>query len=106
MSIMSTLKLSDVRHVAKLAKLKLTKEEEEKFQKQLSEVVDYIDELKKVDTSAVKPTSQTTGLENITREDKVEPTDTLTQDEALSGTEKVHNGYFVVPRVFEESRDT
>lgn len=100
---MSKLKKSDVEHVAKLAKLKLASKEIDKFSKQLSEIILYVEELNEVDTSKTKPTSQTTGLENVSREDKKTSDDCLSQEEALSGSEKVHNGYFVVPHVFDEN---
>lgn len=92
----------DVTHVARLANLTLTSKEVDKFSKQLSDVLGYIDELKKVDTSNVEPTSQTTGLENVTRNDERLPQFDLTQKQALSATEKVHNGYFVVPMILKE----
>ena len=98
---MGKLGKKDVRHVAKLAKLKLTSDEIDKFSKQLSEIISYVEELDEVDISKIEPTSQTTGLENIIREDKRKSDDCLSQEEALSGTEKTHNGYFVVPRIFE-----
>lgn len=59
----------DVSHVAKLANLTLTPEEEEKFATQLAAILDYISQLKEVDVSAVEPTSQVTGLTNVTRDD-------------------------------------
>ena len=61
-----------IEHVAKLAKLELTNAEVEKFQKQLSEVLDYFNILNEVDTDGIEPTSQVTGLENVMREDKME----------------------------------
>ncbi len=102
---MATLTSDDVKHIAKLANLPLTAEELKKFQKQLSSVVDYIDELQEVDTTNVEPTSQTTGLENVFRDDVVDVTRILTQEEALSGTEKTNNGYFVVDMVLENKQD-
>ncbi|MBI1864018.1 Asp-tRNA(Asn)/Glu-tRNA(Gln) amidotransferase subunit GatC [Candidatus Woesebacteria bacterium] len=74
---MSKLTINEVDHVAKLAKLTLTPEETKKFQKQLSAVVDYFNELQKVDTTGVEPTSQTTGLLNITRNDEIDVTNIL-----------------------------
>lgn len=62
---MGIISKNDVKHVAKLAKLELSDHEINKFSKQLSEIVTYVKELEKVDTSKVEPTSQTTGLENI-----------------------------------------
>jgi len=101
--LMSALTTDDVVHVAKLAKLNLTKEEVEKYKKQLSSVLAYFEELNEVDTKNVEPTSQTTGLKNITREDKIDPTRTLKLDDALSGTDKTKNGYFVVPAILDKN---
>ena len=61
----------DVRHLAQLAKLKLSAEETAKFAPQLADIVNFFEALKKVDTKNVVETSQTTGLENVTREDTI-----------------------------------
>ncbi len=84
----------DIAHIAKLANLTLTEEEKKKFQKQLEETVDYIEGLSEVETKDVEPISQVTGLENITREDKV--TRSLSQEEALKNAKSTHKGYFKV----------
>lgn len=60
----------EVRHIAKLARLGLTDKEVEKFQKELSPVLDYIEKLEKVDISGVEPTSHSVKVENVTRGDK------------------------------------
>ncbi len=98
---MGKLTAKDVKHVAKLAKLRLTSAEIAKFPKQLSAVISYVRELDEVDISKTKPTSQTTGLENVFRKDRKKLDACLSQEEALSGTEKDDHGYFVVPRIFE-----
>ena len=98
---MGIISKKNVEHVAKLAKLKLSNSEIDKFSKQLSEIITYVKELEKVDTLKIEPTSQTTGLENISRKDEINTESTLTQDEALSGTDSTHNGYFVVDAVFQ-----
>lgn len=102
---MAELTKSDVRHVATLASIKLTKREVEKFRKQLSKVISYVEELKKINTSKVEPTSQATGLENVTRKDEIKVDDCLSIEEALSGTEDIHNNYFIVPRIINEGRE-
>lgn len=61
----------EVKHIAKLARLGLTDEEIEKFQKELSSVLDYIEKLKEADISGIKPTSHSVLIENITRNDEV-----------------------------------
>lgn len=60
-----------VKHVAKLANLQLTEEEEEKYSQQLSKILDYVEQLNEVDTSQVKPTFNVSGQENVMAEDKV-----------------------------------
>lgn len=60
-----------VKHVAKLARIKLTDEEVKKFGKQLSSVLEYIDILAEVDTKDVVETSQVTGLTNVMDKDEV-----------------------------------
>ena len=65
----------EVRKIADLARIQLTEAEVEKFQKELSLVLDYVSELSQVDTEGVEPISQVTGLVNARREDKVETSD-------------------------------
>ncbi len=87
----------NVSHVAKLANLSLTKEEKEKFEKQLSETLDYVNQLKEIDTNGIEPTSQVTGLENVARNDEAIPS--FSQEESLSNTKNKHNGFFKVKAV-------
>lgn len=84
----------DVSRVAKLANLPLSDEEKKKFEKQLEETAAYVEELERVDTKGVEPTSQVTGLENVTREDEIKPS--LSQEEALKNAKSTHNGFFKV----------
>ena len=89
----------DVQAVAKLANLPLKPEEINKFEKQLSEILTYIEKLNKVDTKNVNITAQVTELENITREDG--PIPSLTQEQALSNTKSQNNGFFKVNAILE-----
>lgn len=93
----------DILHVAKLAKLDITDSEIEKFTPQLSNVINYFSELQEVKTEGVEPTSQTTGLENVSRSDN--PEASLSQEDAISGNDKIHNGYFKVGAVLTERTD-
>jgi len=99
---MSELTKKDIKHIARLAKLEISEKEIVKFQKQLSLIIGYVSELEEANTNNVKPTSQTTGLENVKREDLVDQNDNLSLEEALSGTENTHNGYFKVSAILEE----
>lgn len=90
----------DVTHVAKLASLPLSPEEGKKFEKQLSEILTYVEKLKEVDTKNVEATSQVTGLKNVTREDEAKPC--LSQEETLSNAKSKNNGLFKVKAILEE----
>lgn len=84
----------DVTHVAKLANLPLTEGEKKKFENQLEETIEYIESLNEVDTIGVEPTSQVTGLVNVTREDEIRPS--LSHEEALKNAKSTHNDFFKV----------
>ncbi len=101
---MSKLSVDDVSHVARLSKLTLSKSELPKFQKELSEIVNYISELGEVDTNGVEPTAQTTNLTNITRPD-ANVSQSISPEEALSGTEETLNNYFVVPALINKENE-
>ncbi len=60
----------EVKHIAKLARLGLSEKETEKFQKELSSILDYIEKLKEVDISEVEATSHPLFVENVMREDE------------------------------------
>lgn len=89
----------DVKHIAKLANLPLTSEEEKKFEKQLPSILDYVEQLNSVDTKGVDITSQVTNLENVTREDK--PELSLNQEEVLLNTKSKYNGFFKVGMILD-----
>lgn len=92
----------DVRHVAKLANLPLTPGEEKKYSEQLSKILDYVDQLSKVDTSKVEATYNVSPLpaggSNVMRPDEVG--ECLTQDEAISNAQNTKDGYIVTKSVF------
>lgn len=96
----TSLSISDVKHIAKLAQLGLSDKEVKKFQKQLSQILDFVNQLRVVDTKKVAPTSQVTGLENVFRDDVVEPS--LSQEEVLSNAPDQHKGFFKVKAVLEQ----
>jgi len=92
----------DIRHVAKLANLNLSPEEEKIFSMQLSETIHTVDLINDIDTSGVEPTSQVTGLENVVRPDEIDTGRMIPQTHVLSQARKSHNGYIIVPAVFDE----
>jgi len=86
-------------HVAKLANLPLKRGEKENFEKQLFEILSYVEKLKGVDTRNVEITAQVTGLESVIREDETIPS--LIQEEALSNAKSQHSGLFRVKAILE-----
>ena len=73
-----------VKHMAQLARIRLTEKEEGKIQDELSAVLGYIEQLNEVETEGVSPLYQTTGLTNSTRSDE-HFKDPGTNDKLLTG---------------------
>lgn len=86
--------------VGKLANLNLKDDELETLSQQLSETLEFVEQLNQIDTSNIDATYQVTGLNNITRPDETAPS--LTQSEALQNAKVRESGYFKVKAVFEE----
>ncbi len=101
---MAKLTKKEVFHVAELSNLTLTDAEIAKFTPQLDKIIEFVATLSEVDTEDVPPTSQTTGLTNVLREDVVKTDNSLTQEESLSNTEGF-NGYFKVPAILKNRTD-
>jgi aspartyl-tRNA(Asn)/glutamyl-tRNA(Gln) amidotransferase subunit C len=92
----------DVRYVAELAHLELTEEEVKRFLPQLDSILQYVQKLNELDTSAIEPMAQVTypGSENASfRADQ--PRRSFSQDEALANAPESGAGCFKVPRVIE-----
>lgn len=94
-----SLTLDEVRHVARLARLRLTDTELEEMRQQLSSILNYVDMLQEVDVEGVPPTAQVTDVVNVVRPDEVRPS--LPVDEALAGAAHREGDYFKVKPVFE-----
>ena len=90
----------DVEHVVKLANLPLDEKRLEILGTQLTETLLYIDTLNEIPMGKVEPTSQVTGLSNITRDDTVSAS--LSQQDAVGNAPATYNGYIVVDAILEE----
>ncbi|MCD6270756.1 Asp-tRNA(Asn)/Glu-tRNA(Gln) amidotransferase subunit GatC [bacterium] len=62
----------EVKHVARLARIKLTEEEMQKMQGELVKILDYIEKLKELDVENLEPTTHSILIKNVFREDKPE----------------------------------
>jgi glutamyl-tRNA(Gln) and/or aspartyl-tRNA(Asn) amidotransferase, C subunit len=89
----------DVAYVARLARINLTEEEANAFQKQLDDVLKYVEKLRQADVSQVEAAAHALPIFNVFRED--EPRDWFTPEQALSNAPQKANGLFIVPKVVE-----
>ena len=91
------LSLDEVRHVASLARLRLTDEETEQYRRELSAVLAHIDMLKKLDVEGVEPMSHPSALTNRLANDVVEPS--LDVETLLAQAPAVEGRFLTVPKV-------
>ncbi len=94
----------EVKHIAQLARIKLSADQIEKYQRELSAILDFVGELSKVDTSNVEPIKQITGLESVFRKD--EPRKLLESDsprDLINQAPEHQDGFVVVPEVIKKS---
>lgn len=68
---MAKLTRDDVLKLARLARLDLSDEEIEEFSAELSEILQYVEQLQDIDVDGLLPTNQVTGLTNVTRSDVI-----------------------------------
>ncbi|MCA1957903.1 MAG: Asp-tRNA(Asn)/Glu-tRNA(Gln) amidotransferase subunit GatC [Nitrospira sp.] len=89
-----------VEHVALLARLRLTDEEKDVFAKQLSQILDHVEQLNRYDTTGVEPTATVIGQVNVFRDDEVRPS--LPVEQALANAPDREGDGFHVPKIIEE----
>jgi aspartyl-tRNA(Asn)/glutamyl-tRNA(Gln) amidotransferase subunit C len=89
----------DVAYVARLARLNLSDEETELFQKQLGDVLKYAEKLREVDVSNIEAAAHALPIFNVFREDA--PRDWFTAQQALSNAPRQANDLFIVTKVVE-----
>lgn len=85
-----------IEYVGILAKLELSGEEKERAKKDIGEMLDYIDKLNELDTSAVEPMSHVFPVHNVFREDVVANGDD--REAILSNAPERKEDSFVVPK--------
>ncbi len=89
----------DVRYVANLARIDLDDAEIAQFQSQLGAVLQYVEQLNKVDVSNVEPTAHANDITNVFRADI--PGQSLDKKAALQNAPRQVNGLFGVTKVIE-----
>ena len=89
----------EVAHVARLARLDLAPDEMETMRRQLSSVLDHINRLNEVDTSAIPPTAQVFALRDVVRADTPRPP--FPQAVMLANAPAAADGCVIVPAVLD-----
>lgn len=95
-----TLSEKEIKRLAKLSFLEISEKEALKLEKDIASILEFVAELESAKTNEVKPTSQTTGMENSLRDDRV--LDSISQKDALSQAKLKHGDYFKTKAVFEK----
>jgi aspartyl-tRNA(Asn)/glutamyl-tRNA(Gln) amidotransferase subunit C len=90
---------SVVEKIARLARLKLTDDEIDRFTGQLGSVLQYVEMLNEVDTDGVEPMAHAVELTNVLRDDEV--TESLPREAALSNAPQTDGKYFLVPQILD-----
>ncbi len=89
----------EVRHIATLARVGLSDDEVQRFQSQLSEILDYFRRLQDVDTENVPPTAQTLAMHNVMRDDEPQPS--IDKEEVLANAPQREDDRFRVRAILE-----
>lgn len=89
----------DVQHVAQLARLEFSEQEEAQMAEELSQILDYVDKLNELDTSGVPPMSHVLDVTNVFRPDEVKGR--IDRDQALEPAPEDDGEYVRVPKVIE-----
>lgn len=91
---------ADVEHIAELAKLQLSEAELAQYGEQLSAILDFMEELRQLDTQAIPPTASVLPLQNVFAEDKARPG--LTRELVLDIAPESEAGQFRVRAILED----
>jgi aspartyl-tRNA synthetase len=88
-----------VRHIAKLARLKLTASEVLLYQKDLNSILEYVETLRELDAENVRPMSHVLPMKNVWREDK--PGKPGKPEDILTNAPEREKDFFKVPKIIE-----
>lgn len=94
-----TVKKEDVKHIARLSKLRLNEKEIEEFTEDMNQILDYVKKLEKIDTSKVEPLSHPLEGVNVFREDKLQKS--IDKEAALKNAPERTEEFFKVPKVIK-----
>ena len=94
-----TITRGEVQHVARLARLGLSHDEMDRLAAELDHILDAMQALRQLDTSAIPPTAQVIPLRNVMRDDAVRPSWPL--EDIVRNAPAMRDGQFLVPPVLD-----
>ncbi|MGD1043069.1 MAG: Asp-tRNA(Asn)/Glu-tRNA(Gln) amidotransferase subunit GatC [Sedimentisphaerales bacterium] len=92
---------SQVKKVAKLARLELSEAEIEEFAGQLNAIIDYVERMNKLNTEGVEPMAHCLPVSNVFRNDIIK--ESLGTEKTLANAPQSDGPFFKVPKILEES---
>ena len=91
--------LEQVRHVARLARLELSPDDEQRLRADMDEMLAYVDKLNELDTKDVAPTTQVGEAGTPMRDDEV--TNHSAPNDMLANAPARQGNFFKVPKIIE-----
>ena len=91
----------NINHIAKLARLGLGEDEKSKLESELSEILDFVEQLKEVETENIEPTAHATGMENVVRPDEARRTAENERQEILGNAPQREDNFIKVKSVLQ-----
>jgi aspartyl-tRNA(Asn)/glutamyl-tRNA(Gln) amidotransferase subunit C len=91
---------SEVRKIASLARIEITDEEAEKYSKELSEILNFVEKLNEADTEGIEPIAHITGAKNVMRGDKVVEYNEETKENIINNFPEKKDRFDKVKAVF------
>jgi len=85
--------------IAKLAMLELTDKEKHAMEREMREMISFVNQMNQADTTGIAPTAYVMPTENVFRQDI--PSTAYTREQLLENTPKKQDGYIFVPQVVE-----
>lgn len=92
---------SQVRHVAKLARLDLSKADVALLAGQISSILNYVQQIQEPSVEGLEPMAHPLALENVLRDDVVKPS--LPLEAVLANAPSKDGPFFTVPQVLDAS---
>ncbi|MBX0334626.1 Asp-tRNA(Asn)/Glu-tRNA(Gln) amidotransferase subunit GatC [Pontibacter sp. HSC-14F20] len=91
--------IQTIRKIAHLARLEFNEEKEQEMLQDLNKILNWVDQLRELNTESVEPLIHMSEEVNVMREDQAQ--NTVTHDEALKNAPRKDSDYFRVPKVLE-----